>query len=77
MLALCVRNYLAWANVPANESPLAAYLLSAIVPTLASTAFIAWSGRQRFPMVAQLVGGAAIGFLLIPGTLLFGAYVLG
>lgn len=60
-----------------GETPLRAYWLVAIVPTLAATLFVNFTGRSRQPAALQLLGAGAICWVLIPGMLLFGLYGVG
>lgn len=60
-----------------NETPFAAYLLVAVVPTLAATIFVDVVGRREQSAVLQVLGAGAICWVLMPGMLLLGTYGVG
>ena len=62
---LGVLGYLDWVHTPGNETPPSAYFLVATVPTLAAAAFIQSAGGQRYTLAVQLIGAAAICWVLI------------
>lgn len=76
-IVLGVMGVLDWWRLPSKETPLVAYILVAVVPTLAAAAFVQWTGDQRQPLAAQLGGAGAICWVLIPGMLLLGTYGFG
>ena len=64
-------------RTPTSETPFMAYLLVAIVPTLAATAFVDIMGRRQQPAAVQVLGAGAICWVLMPGMLLLGTYGIG
>jgi hypothetical protein len=67
---LGVLVYLDWVRTPGNETPPSAYFLVPTVPTLAAAAFIQSAVRQRYPLAVQLIGAAAICWVLMPVMIL-------
>ena len=76
-LAFVILNVANWHRMPVKETPLAAYILVAVVPTLAAATFIDWTRASDQPLIIQFLGAVAICWVLMPGMLLIGLYGIG